>query len=289
VISVATSFRKLLAYGPAVMVSVLLTFMVGSVLPPLVGLGVFVAGLVVMVALLLGAGEDLAVKVLCRGRHLSPAEVEALAPAVAMLCQRGVPMGTLRLRVQPAAIPIGAFGAGRRTVVVTAGLVGAVRDNQLPVDQAAAVLGHGAGVVLSGAVRSDLALEFWTLPWQLVRAFGSALAAPFRRLPLIGLAWKGRFLVALVAAVQAVMADQGAVAVVLVVGCALTYLVGFWERAWVATVRDIGDAQVLQSGLGEALSRFLLRCSSSPQTHERVHALSGPARRPRLALVTSAS
>jgi len=50
--------------------------------------------------------------------------------------------------------------------VVSAGLVGAVRDGQLPVDQAAAVLGHGAGVVLSGVVRSDPALAFWTLPWR---------------------------------------------------------------------------------------------------------------------------
>lgn len=286
--AVATSFRKLLAHAPAVLVSVVLTFMVGALLPPLVALGVFVAGLVVMVALLLGFGEDLAVRVLCRSRDLSPAEVATLAPAVALLCQRGVPMGGLRLRIQESSVPIAAFGAGRRTLVVSAGLVGAVRDDQLPVDQAAAVLGHGAGVVLSGAVRSDPALEFWTLPWQLVRAFASALAAPFRRLPLVGLAWKGRFVVALVAAVQAVRADQAGVAVVLVVGCALTYVVGVWERAWVATVRDIGDDQVRQSGLDEALSRFLLRCSSSPQTHERVHALSGPARRPQLALVTSA-
>lgn len=286
--AVVTSFRKLLAYGPAVLVSVMLTFMVGAVLPPFVGLGVFIAGLVVMAALLLGFGEDLAVRILCRSRHLSPAEADALAPAVALLYQRGVPMGGLRLLVQDSSVSIAAFGAGRRTLVVSAGLVGAVRDDQLPVDQAAAVLGHGAGVVLSGAVRSDPALEFWTLPWQLVRAFGSALAAPFRRLPLVGLAWKGRLLVALVAAVQAVMTDQVGVAGVLLVGCALTYLVGVWERAWVATVRDVGDDRVRESGLGEALPRFLLRCSSSPQTHERVHALSGPARRPQLALVTSA-
>ncbi|MGL5856968.1 MAG: hypothetical protein ACRC35_00905 [Angustibacter sp.] len=43
-----------------------------------------------MAALLLGAGEPLAVRVLLRARSLTPAEADALAPAVAVLCQRGV-------------------------------------------------------------------------------------------------------------------------------------------------------------------------------------------------------
>lgn len=94
-------------------------------------------------------------------------------------------MGALRLQVRDDAVPIAAGGAGRRTVVVSAGLVAAVRDRQLPVDQAAAVLGHGAGVVLSGAVRSDPALEFWTLPWQALHGLGEGLSRAFRWLPLV--------------------------------------------------------------------------------------------------------
>lgn len=280
------ALKKLLAYSPAVMISVALTFIVGAVLPPLAGLAIFVAGLVAMLALLVGLGEDLAVRILHRARRPSRAETDALAPAVAMLCQRGVPMEGIRLRVQESSAPIAAHGTGRRTLVVSAGLLGAVRDDQLPIDQTAAVLAHGTGVVLSGAVRSDPALEFWTLPWQVVRGLAHLLILPFRRLPLVGLAWKGRFLVAVIAAAQAVIADQTAVAAAIASGCALTYVAGVWERSWAAAVRDLGDDQVRQWGLADSLARVLLRCSSSAQTHERAHALSGPSQRPTLALVT---
>lgn len=283
-----TTLKKVGAYGPAVVASVVLTFVVGAVLPPPVGLAVFVGGLAVMVALLLGVGESSAVRILFRARGLTLGEADALAPAVALLCQRGVPMDRLDLRVQDGVVPIAACGVGRRTVVVSAGLVGAVRDGQLPVDQAAAVLGHGAGVVLSCAVRSDPALAFWTLPWQVIQRPASAIAVACRRLPLAAVAWKVRFVLAVVAAVQAVAAGQPVVALVLVTATALAYAAGAGDRAWAATIRDIGDDQVARASLANAMARFLLRCSRSPSTHERVHALTGPALRPRPALVTSA-
>ena len=127
-----TTIRKVLAYGPAVVVSMMLTFVVGAVLPATVGLALFVGGLATMVALLLGAGEGPAVRILFRARDLSPAEAAAMAPAVALLCQRGVDMGAVRLRVQGGVVPIAAVGTGRRTVVVSAGLVAAIRDGNCP-------------------------------------------------------------------------------------------------------------------------------------------------------------
>ena len=279
--------RKVLAYGPAVVGSMVLTFVVGAVLPATVGLALFVGGLATMVALLLGAGEAPAVRFLLRARDLSSAEAAALAPAAALLCQHGVPMGALRLQVQDGAVPIAAGGAGRRTVVVSAGLVAAVWDRQLPVDEAAALLGHGAGVVLSGAVRSDPALEFWTLPWQAIRGLAEGISRTFRWLPLVRWAWKGRFIPAAIGAGQAGAAQQWLVAAVIALVGALSYLVSLWERAWAITIRELGDGQVRQAGLAEALSRFLLRCSASPQVHERVHALTGPAERPQIGLVAS--
>ena len=222
-----------------------------------------------------------------RARDFSSAEAAALAPAVALLCQHGVDMGALRLRVQEGVVPITALGAGRRTVVVSAGLVAAVRDRRLPVEQAAAVLCHGAGVVFSGAVRSDPALEFWTLPWQAIRGLAEGVSRAFRSLPPVRWAWKARFIVAMIGAVQAGAARQWLVAAVIALVGVLSYLVSLWERAWAATIREFGDEQVRQAGLAADLSRFLLRCSSSPEVHERVHALTGPAQRPQLAVVAS--
>lgn len=282
-----TTIRKVLAFGPAVVVSMVLTFMVGAVLPAPVGLALFVGGLATMVALLLGAGEGPAVRILFRARDLSSAEAAALAPAVALLCQHGVDVGALRLQMRDGVVPIAAGGAGRRTVVVSAGLVAAVRDRQLPVEQAAAVLGHGAGVVLSGAVRSDPALEFWTLPWQAIRGLAEGMSRAFRWGPLARWAWRARFILAMIGAVQAGAARQWLVAAVIAIVGALSYLVSVWERAWDTALREFGDEQVRRVGLAEALSHFLLRCSSSPEVHERVHALTGPAQRPQLAVVAS--
>ncbi len=48
---VMTTMRKVLAYGPPVVVSMVLTFVEGAVLPATVGLALFVGGLATMVAL----------------------------------------------------------------------------------------------------------------------------------------------------------------------------------------------------------------------------------------------
>jgi hypothetical protein len=277
--------RKVLAYGPAVVVSTVLTFVVGAALPATVGVAVFVGGLATMVALLLGAGEAPAVRILFRARDLSSSEAAALAPAVAMLCQHGVPMGALRLQVRDGVAPIAAGGAGRRTVVVSAGLLAAVRDRHLPVDQAAAILGHAAGVVLSGAVRSDPTLEFWTLPWQALRGLAEGLARALRWLPLVRWAWKGRFILAAIGSAQAGAAHQWLVAAVIAIVGTFSCLVSYWERTWAITIRELGDEQVRRAGLAETLSRFLLRCSGSPEVHERVLALTRPTQRPQLALM----
>ena len=280
-----TTTRKALAYGPGVVFSAMVTVMLGGLLPPLVGPVVIAAFVVLTVAVLSGVAERQAVRVLGQSRPLTAAEVDALAQAVGFACRHGVPMSELELRVRESSVAVAAYGVGRRTVVVTSGLVRAVRDGRLPVDQAAAVLTHGAGAVVSGAVRSDLALEFCTLPWQIARGILSALTAPFRRLPLLSLAWKCRFVVATVAAGQSAMAGQPGVAVLIVTVGALTYLTGRWERTWARALVTIGDTAVREAGLGDALARFLLRRSRSFEAHERAHALSRPAHRARLAAV----
>ena len=149
------------------------------------------------------------------------------------------------------------------------------------------MLGHGAGAVLSGAMRSDPALELWTLPWQAVGGLVRGLSQAFRWLPLVRWAWRGRFILAVIAAAQAGAGQQWLVAAVIAFVGALSYLMSLWERAWAATIRKLGDERVRQAGLAEALTRLLLRCSSSPEVHERVHALTGPAERPQIALVAS--
>lgn len=283
---------KVLAYAPGVILSTVLTMVVGAVLPALVGWVVFVGGLLTAVALLGGVAEPVAVRVFYRARGLTAAENAALAPAMVLLCQRGLGPPVVDLWVEVRSGLVAAGGVGRRSVVVSGGMVAAVRGGQLPPDQAAAILAHAAGVVRAGATRSDPALLFWTMPWQILRGLSQGLARAFSSLPLVGSMWRLRFVLGVIVAVQSWQEGSpaaraaGGFAIVVV---AVSYLMPRWESAWATTVRDLGDEQVKQAGLGEPLSRFLRRCSSSPAMFERIHRLrmGSDLSRPGLAVVAT--
>ena len=182
------STSKALATTPGVVISILLVMTIGPVLPALAAWVVLIAGPVTTVLLLCGVGESLAARFFLRARRPTAAEEATLAPAVALLCQRKLGPPLIELRVRDGVYPIGANGGGRRTVVVSDGLIAAMREGVLPAEQAAAVIAHSSGLVRSGAVRSDFALNFWTLPWQIVQGFGLGVGRAFSRLPLVSLA-----------------------------------------------------------------------------------------------------
>ncbi len=73
---------KVLALTPAVVVSTVLTCLVGALLPPLAGLVLLVGGLTLTALLAAGVLEKQAVRVLYGARDLSPAEACALAPGL---------------------------------------------------------------------------------------------------------------------------------------------------------------------------------------------------------------
>ncbi|WP_141821495.1 hypothetical protein [Humibacillus xanthopallidus] len=267
---------KALADAAGVAVSTVLTAALTSLLPGPLPWVAFLGVLSMTVGLLTGAGERVAVRALHGARPLTQAEWAALAPAIVLLCQSGVGPPLVRLWLKPGAGTMSARGAGRRSVLVSAGLVAQVRLGRLPPDQAAAVVGHAAGLVRVGAVRSDLALELWTIPWRSLRGIGVSVAHACGRLPLVRLMWRARFVVGLIALGQGVTAGQpeaavaGSLSAALV---ALSYLLPHWERARSAHEQAIGDEQVARAGLAPALAAFLLRQSRSAATFERIHAL----------------
>jgi len=68
--------------------------------------------------------------------------------------------------------------------VVSAGLLQAAQLGQLPADQAAGVIAAAVGRIRLRQTRFDVAVEFWTIPWQLVRAVCLAIAKTVGWLPL---------------------------------------------------------------------------------------------------------
>ena len=272
---------------PGLFVSTVLTCVVGALLPPLLGLMLFVGGLTLTIVMCAGGLERPAVLLLGRARVLSEAETAALGPAIALLCQKGLGPPVVELYARNGEIGISAGAAGRRSVVVSAGLLQAAQMGKLPADQAAAVIAAAAGRIRLGQTRFDVAVEFWTIPWQLLRAACLAIAKTICWFPLAHFAWRIRFVVAGVAVAQSATDGRIAAGVVAALFIALTYLAPGWQRRYVIRSQDDSDVFVADHELGDALGRFLRRCAPEPRTLERLRRLKGPVVRPSLALVVS--
>jgi len=276
-----------LARAPGLFVSTVLTCMVGALLPPLPALTLFVGGLALTVVLYAGGLERPAVRLLGRARVLSEAEAAALAPPIALLCQKGLGPPAIELYARDGELGISAGAAGRRSVVVSAGLLQAAQLGQLPADQAAGVIAAAVGRIRLGQTRFDVAVEFWTIPWQLVRAVALAIANAVGVFLLTRFAWRIRFVVAAVAVAQSATDGRIAAGVVVALFIALTYMAPRWQCQWDVRSQDDSDRFVSDHELGDGLARFLRRCPPAPRTLERIHRLTGPVVRPSLALVVS--
>jgi hypothetical protein len=207
--------------------------------------------------------------------------------AIALLCQKGLGPPTVELYARNGEVGIGAGAAGRHSVVVSAGLLRSAQLGELPADQAAGVIAAAVGRIRLGQTRFDVAVEFWTIPWQLVREVCLAIAKTVGLLRLTQFAWRIRFVVAAVAVAQSVADGRIAEGLVVAAFIALTYLAPRWQRNWGMRSQNDSDRFVADHELGDALGRFLRRCPPEPRTLERIHRLTSPVIRPSLALIVS--
>ena len=269
---------KALAVTPALAVSTVVTSMVGATLPPLAGSILFVGGLVVGALLVAGAGESAAARVLLASRPARAEELDMLAGALTVLCRAQLGPPVIRLRVRPGEHAIAAGGFGRRTVVVSGGLLDAVEGGHLPQDQAAAVIAHAGALVRGGWVRNDPAIGFWSLPWQLIVAVAQVVASVGRRLPLTSVAWRLRGIVLAIAVVQAVQLHQVWLAATIAGIGVVSYAMPVLEWRWRQLLLASGDVAVREAGLASALADFLRRCPRTPDRQARLRTLEGSTR-----------
>src|ERR1035437_1126703 len=148
--ALSPGMSQALARSPSLVVSTVLTCMVGALLPSLPSLMLFVGGLALMVVLCAGGLERPAVRVLGHARVFSEAEAVALAPAIALLCQKGIGPPVVELYARDGEVEISAGAAGRHSVVVSSGLLQAAQLGQLPADQAAGVIAAAVGRIHLG-------------------------------------------------------------------------------------------------------------------------------------------
>jgi len=210
-----------------------------------------------------------------------------MAPVLAELCGRGVDVGALFVRrAQRPSTPV-AVAIGRRTVVVSPGLVEVTYRGGVTGAEAAAALAHAVGRRQAFQPRLELAMLAATTPWRLMVATFRGVGRAFAWLPFMRLAWTLRGVVGVICLVQSVAEDRARAGLLGGAIIALTYLVPAAGRRTELRTEAEADQFVLSLGLGPALAGLLQRYGH-PMTLERVQRLETAveqAQRPRLHLV----
>lgn len=277
---------KALAVGPGVVVSVVVVALTlaAAPAPTAAGAALVLAGVVSATGH--GAWEGPVAAIVLGARRLRPSERDELAAVLTQLCRVGLGPPLVELRVKRSRL-IGAVGAGRRTVVVSTGLIEAVVLGDLPSRQAAAVVAHSAVLVREGLTRSDLLIGCVSAPWRAMRAAVHGICGWGRRLPLTQAAWRLRGVVVAVAVVQAVQVGRVGLAVTIAAIGAFSYALPEWERQWHDLCVRAGDGSVARAGFGDGLVAFLRTCPRTNATRARLRALvPSNTQRPALGLVT---
>ncbi len=267
---------RALAVGPGAVVSTLWTWAVCAVVPQPWGVTILGAGLVILGVLALGGGESTVARLICRARLLEQAEVVVIRPALTLLSRSGLGPPVVELRVCHRDRRIAVEPLGRRTVVLSTGLIDAVIDGRISQEQVAALVAHPAGLVRAGWFRHDLALVFCSLPWLVMRGVARALAASLGRLPLTTAAWRLRPVVVTIAVVQALQQGLPWLAGMLLTLGALSYLLPVWERQWESRVLRAGDQAVADAGLAAPWAALLRRQPASQALRDRLRHLDPP-------------
>lgn len=266
--------RKVTAHVVPVVVSTTLVVMAGALMPPTAAWALLLIGPAIAIALCLGFWERPACQIMRGARPLTPTERQLLAPAHEILQRQKMLTAPVEI-VARGGPGVQAMGVGRRTVIVSSGLLDAARGQLLPADEIAAVLAHATGLTLAGRVRNDLALTYWTLPWHVVRLLIAALGQllwPMRSIFRAG--WLlGRPIVGVGAAVQSTQQGHPAIGVATIILLLATYAHPWAQRSWARHLEDVGDRAAAEHGLSTPLASFLRRFPSTPRLDERTHRL----------------
>jgi hypothetical protein len=273
--------------APALLVSFVLTVVVCALLPPALGLVAFMTAGGVLVTLALGQLQEPVIAALTRSRPATEAEFRVIAPVLAELGGRGVDVGALFVRrAQRPNTPV-AVAIGRRTVVVSPGLVEATYRGGVTGAEAAGALAHAVGRRQALQPRLELAVLAATTPWRLMVATFRGVGRAFAWLPFMRLAWTLRGVVGAICVVQSVVEGRAWAGLLGGAVIALTYLVPAAGRRIELHTEAEADQFVLSLGLGPVLAG-LLRRYGHPMTLERMQRLETAVeqpQRPRLHLV----
>lgn len=268
---------RVVTLGPALLVSFVLAVVVFALLPPALGLVLFLASAAVLGALALGQLEVVAIGLLTQSRPATEAEFRVMAPFLAEPAGRGVDVGSLYVRrVQRPQTPV-ALAIGHRAVVITPGLVEGTYRGGVTGAEAVAVLAHAVGRRRAIRPRLEAAVLAATTPWRMVVATFRCVGRAFAWLPFMRVAWTLRGVVGVICVVQSVTEGRTWPGLLGGAVIALTYLVPTAGRVIEARAEVAADQLVVELGLGGVLAGLLRRYGQS----DDARAAGSASKRPR--------
>lgn len=266
---------KATTFWPAALVSFVLFMVVVALAPPFLSLPLVLATTAVLLVLATGRLEEPAVELLAGARVAAAGERQVMGPVVDGLARVGIVDLELLVRRRQRASTPAVTVLGRRSVVLSPGLVEAVYRGWVATEEVVALVAQAVAARRARRHRAELAGLVATSPWRVVVMIFRGVGAAFAWLPFLGMAWAWRGVVAVICVLQSVVEGRAAVGLLSGAVIALTYVVPASARALQARTEAIGDQFVVDQGLGGVLARFLTRYAH-PITVERLRHLQQP-------------
>ncbi|MCE0485430.1 hypothetical protein LVO85_01040 [Ornithinimicrobium sp. EGI L100131] len=218
-------------------------------------------------------GERLLAHLVLRARAPRLHQRHTLATVAEILLRQGVPPDQVLLLVRPGR-QVDATAVGRRAVVVSRGLVEAVRSGHLAPRAAASVITHELGVLRAGLTRHDPGVMVLLAPWKVWLTFilimwGIAATFLSHRLMVACLVINAGVGVWLGATEDPVMYASTAV---------MTVVLGTWWaiRSWERAREQVGDRYLLQTGLAGVYADLLTASFDDDYARDRAVRLRYP-------------
>ncbi|MGB7447602.1 MAG: hypothetical protein WA892_00585 [Ornithinimicrobium sp.] len=255
-----------LAHVTPTVVSLMLLVTVGAALPGpgLEALAGATAGGTVLA--LTPWGERAVVRLFLRSKAPTLFQRYTLAPVAHALLRHGVPATGSTLLVTRCGSTQARY-VGRRTVVVTTGLIEALARRRLSPEDVASVIAHEVGVSRAGLTRYDAALLVLLAPWRLSFAIAQALWAATSALVPRVLRMASLWIMAGACLWLGYAEDPK---YLLAAGALLGAFLAYKSHAaWVRTRNDVGDAYLHQCRLANQFSSLLLRSFGDAPSRDR--------------------
>ena len=206
---------------PDLTISSLLWLVIVAALPPAIGLGLTLAGLIMAAVLAAGLAEDATVRLLYRARRATPAEAPLLAVAW-RIATHHLEADGVRLRIVTHG-PVVAT-AGRGHVLLRRDVVAACYANEINTHAVALLIASGIGRLRCGHTRFDLLRTVWTIPWDLVRGLAHGIGRRLAWIPLVQFAWRIRLVVGTIAVILETQAGRWPSPIIIAAFISLSYL-----------------------------------------------------------------